>query len=93
MRTHFDIIKALLRTEKSTALEPLGKYVFLVDHKSNKIEIKHAVEAIYKVKVDNVNTVIMPGKVKRVRYQSGKTPDFKKAVVTLKSGQKIDTGV
>ena len=81
----------MLRTEKSTSLhEPLIKYLFLVDKSSNKIQIKHAVEEVYKVKVKNVNTFIAPGKLKRVRHQLGKTPDLKRAVVTLKEGQKID---
>lgn len=89
----YDIIKTLLRTEKSSAQEPSRKYCFLVDKKSNKIEIKKAVEEIYKVKVQDVNTTIGPGKYKRVRYQLGKTPDYKKAIVTLREGQKIDTSV
>jgi len=84
-----DIIKALLRTEKSTAYEPQRKYLFLVAKKANKIQIKKAVEELYKVKVAKVNTFILEGKTKRVRYQLGKTPDLKKAVVTLKEGQKI----
>jgi large subunit ribosomal protein L23 len=67
-----------------------NKYLFLVDRSSNKIEIKKAVEDIYKVKVSGVNTVMMRGKSKRVRYAIGKTPDWKKAIVTLKEGQKID---
>ena len=53
-------------------------------------EIKKAVEDIYKVKVGSVNTVSMRGKAKRVRYAVGKTPDWKKAIVTLKEGNKID---
>ncbi|MBU1037825.1 MAG: 50S ribosomal protein L23, partial [Candidatus Omnitrophica bacterium] len=57
---------------------------------SNKIEIKKAVEDIYKVKADSVNTVSMRGKLKRVRYAIGKTSDWKKAIVTLKVGNKID---
>jgi large subunit ribosomal protein L23 len=93
MLSHFDVIKSLVRTEKSTASEPKGKYMFLVHNESNKIQIKAAVEALYKVKVKNVNTLIVRGKMKRVRYQVGKTADFKKAIVTLKEGQKIETGV
>ena len=89
--TAHDIIKALLRTEKSTLREPEGKYLFLVDKSSNKVQIKRAVEEIYKVKVKSINTLISPGKLKRVRYQIGKTPDIKKAIVTLKAGQKIET--
>ncbi|PIV12006.1 MAG: 50S ribosomal protein L23, partial [Candidatus Omnitrophica bacterium CG03_land_8_20_14_0_80_43_22] len=52
--------------------------------------IKKAVETVYKVKVDSVNTVNMPGKLKRVRYKAGYTSDWKKAIVTLKAGSKID---
>ncbi len=84
-----DIIKALLRTEKSSLFEPIAKYLFLVDKRANKIQIKRAVEEIYKVKVKAVNTLICCGKLKKVRYQLGRTPDFKEAVVTLKEGQKI----
>ncbi|MDD4894288.1 MAG: 50S ribosomal protein L23 [Candidatus Omnitrophica bacterium] len=86
-----DIIKALLRTEKSTVYEPDAKYLFLVNKTANKIQIKRAVEEIYKVKVKAVNTLISCGKLKKVRYQLGRTPDLKQAVVTLKEGQKIVT--
>ena len=72
MISSYDIIKSLLRTEKSTMYEPQGKYLFLVDKSANKIQIKRAVEEIYKVKVKNVNTFISRGKMKRVRYQSEK---------------------
>ena len=85
-----DIILALVRTEKSTLDEPKGKYLFLVRSGSNKIQIRRAVEHLYKVKVTAVNTGVLPGKLKRVRYQAGKTPDFKKAIVTLKAGDKIE---
>jgi len=85
-----DIIKSLIRTEKSTTYESNAKYLFLVGIKANKIQIKSAVEQLYKVKVKDVNTFISPGKLKRVRHQLGRTPDSKKAVVTLKAGQKIE---
>lgn len=86
-----DIIKALLRTEKSTTFyEPKGKYLFLVDKSANKIQIKRAVQDLYKVKVKAVNTFISLGKLKKVRYQLGRTPDMKRAVVTLKKGEKIE---
>lgn len=90
MKSPYDIIKCLLVTEKSTRGEEFGKYTFLVDKKSNKIEIKKAVEEIYKVKVKDVNTVNLPGKLRRVRFQAGYTPSYKKAIVTLKEGEKID---
>lgn len=86
-----DIIKALIRTEKATTYEPNGKYLFLVKNYANKIQIKRAVEDIYKVKVKDVNTFISMGKNRRVRYHLGRTPDLKKAVVTLRPGQKIET--
>lgn len=84
-----EIIKALLRTEKSAFIEPKGQYLFLVNKTANKIQIRKAVEEIYKVKVKAVNTLIAAGKLKKVRYQLGKTPDFKEAIVTLKKGEKI----
>ncbi|MFA5411042.1 MAG: 50S ribosomal protein L23 [Candidatus Omnitrophota bacterium] len=86
----YDIIKSILRTEKSTVYEPQRKYLFLVDKKANKVQIKDAVEEIYKVKVEDVNTFVLQGKLKKVRYQLGRTPDSKKAIVTLKEGQKIE---
>jgi len=90
MKDPRDIVKGMLRTEKGAILLPLKKYLFWVDKKANKIEIRKAVEDIYKVKVGSVNTAIVPGKAKRVRYAAGYTPDWKKAVVTLKEGSKID---
>ena len=90
MITCYDIIKTLIRTEKGTFLEPQRKYLFLVNNHSTKIQIKKAVEEIYKVKVLDVNTVIVPGKSKRVRQEFGYTSDWKKAIVTLKEGEKIE---
>ena len=91
MRGSYEVLKSLLRTEKSSELLlPLNKYIFWVDRSANKIEVKNAVEEIYKVKVRSVNTIMSRGKQRRVRYQIGKTPDWKKAVVTLKEGHKID---
>lgn len=90
MKNPHDIVKGLLRTEKGANILPLNKYLFWVDSRSNKIEIKKAVEDIYKVKVDGVNTMVVKGKPKRVRYVLGKTSEWKKAVVTLKEGSKID---
>lgn len=86
----YGIIKTLLRTEKSTLAQPQRKYLFLVEKFANKVQIKRAVEEIYRVKVAGVNTFIAPGKLKKVRYQLGKTPDSKKALVTLKADQAIN---
>ena len=90
MITSYDVIKTLVRTEKGTAMEPEGKYIFHVQKKSSKQQIKSAVEEIYKVKVQDVNTMVIPGKRKRVRQEIGYTSDWKKALVTLKAGEKIE---
>lgn len=90
MKDPYIVIKSLLRTEKGTVLAMLNKYLFWVAKHANKIDIKKAVEDIYSVKVAKVNTAMSRGKAKRVRYQEGKTPDWKKAVVTLAEGEKID---
>lgn len=90
MRTPYDTVISLLRTEKGTDLLPLNKYMFLIDMRANKFQIKEAIEQIYKVKVAKVNTAIVSGKPKRVRHQLGRTTDWKKAVVTLKEGHKIE---
>ncbi len=90
MITCYDIVKTLVRTEKGTMLQPERKYLFEVDRKANKIQIKQAIEEIYNVKVQAVNTIKMPSKPKRVRYALGKTAVWKKAIVTLKEGHKID---
>jgi large subunit ribosomal protein L23 len=92
VQNQFGIIKYVLRTEKGAILEPENKYLFCVEKKANKIQIKDAIEHIYKVKVLAVNTALMSGKPKRVRYKAGKTSDWKKAIVTLEKGQKINLG-
>lgn len=90
MITCYDIVKNLVRTEKGTMIEPQRKYVFQVAPHANKVAVRKAVEEIYKVKVDSVNTSMVPGKLKRVRQEQGKTTPWKKAVVTLKEGHKIE---
>ena len=90
MKNPHDIVKGLLRTEKGADMMPFKKYLFWVDTKANKVEIRNAVENIYKVKVGKVNTINVKGKPKRVRYTVGMTSGWKKAVVTLKEGNKID---
>lgn len=90
MAEPYKIIKSLLQTEKSTTMLPENKYLFWVDKKANKIEIKKAVEHIYNVTVMKVNTQMARGKKRRVRYVEGKTPDRKKAIVQLKDGDKIE---
>jgi large subunit ribosomal protein L23 len=85
-----DILKKPLITEKSTSLLQENKYTFKVDPDANKTEIKQAVESIFKVKVEKVNTMNVKGKKKRVRNIPGRTSGSKKAIVTLKKGDKIE---
>ena len=86
----YEVIQEPLITEKGTNQEKAGKYFFRVRRDAKKHEIREAVERIFNVKVDKVNTMIIGGKWKRVRFQPGQTSDWKKAVVTLKAGQKIE---
>ncbi|HOV80701.1 MAG TPA: 50S ribosomal protein L23 [Bacillota bacterium] len=90
MKNPRDILKKPVVTEKSTSLMQKNKYTFIVDPKANKIEIKQAVEHLFKVKVEKVNTMRVKGKWKRVRNIPGKTPDTKKAIVKLRKGDKIE---
>lgn len=84
------IIKKPLITEKATILrEKENKYVFMVDKDANKIQIKLAVETLFKVGVENVHTSIVAGKLKRMGAHSGYRSDWKKAIVKLKKGQEI----
>jgi len=86
----YEVIKSPLITEKATKLAKFNQYVFWVDKRANKIEIKKAIEEIYNVKVEKVRTINMKGKTKRIRWgQEGKTSSWKKAIVTLKEGYQI----
>ena len=85
-----DVIKEMMRTEKGTLLGPLRKYFFRVSSRANKQEIKKSVEELFKVKVLEVNTSIMPGKPRRVGARWGWKPNWKRAVVTLAEGSKIE---
>ena len=92
-RDEFTIIKTPIVTEKSTvATEHQNAYTFLVDRHANKIEIKQAIQKIFKVKVEKVRTQVRKGKVRRMRYQFGSQPDWKRAIVTLAEGHKIELG-
>jgi len=91
MRDPRTVVRKALITEKGTALRELrNQYHFEVARDANKIEIKHAVEIIFSVKVDQVRTMQMRGKVKRQGRYQGKRSDWKKAVVTLQPEQKIE---
>ncbi len=91
MKTLYEVIVSPLLTERGTVIkEKYNKVMFKVARGANKIEIKKAVEEIFKVKVDCVTTVNYKGKKKRLGKFEGKRPDWKKAFVTLKKGEKLD---
>lgn len=91
MTKFYDIIKAPIITEQSTQLiESQNRYTFKVDKKANKVEIKKAIEAIFSVNVLSVNTVNVLPKFKKVGKYEGYKPAYKKAVVKIAEGQKID---
>ena len=85
-----DILIRPIVTEKSTALMEQGKYTFRVPLAATKIQIRQAVEQIFKVKVQAVNNMRYEGKLKRMGRTQGRRSDWKKAVVTLKPGEAIE---
>ena len=85
-----DILIRPIVTEKSTALMEQGKYTFRVPLAATKIQLRQAVEQIFKVKVQAVNTMRYEGKLKRMGRTQGRRSDWKKAVVTLKPGEAIE---
>jgi len=92
-RDVYTIIKRPIVTEKSTlATDHQNAYTFWVDMRANKIEIRQAIETIFKVKVVKICTQIRKGKSRRVRATWGRQPNWKRAVVTLPEGQKIEMG-
>jgi large subunit ribosomal protein L23 len=91
MRNVYDVIVRPIISEKSTALaEVAGKYAFEVASQANKQEIRDAVQNLFNVKVREVRTMVVHGKVKRLARAETKRPNWKKAIVTLAEGQKID---
>ena len=87
----YKVLKRPQLTEKGQDLRDVeGKYLFEVDRDANKVEIAHAVERLFGVRVAKVNTQVVRGKVKRVGRNIGKRPNWKKAVVTLREGDVID---
>jgi large subunit ribosomal protein L23 len=90
-----DVLIEPVVTEKvNLQMERSGRYTFVVDRRSNKLEIKKAVEEFYGVKVEDVNTVVVPGKAKsrytKAGFINGVKPSYKKAIVTLATGDSID---
>ena len=86
----YDIIRKPVTTEKSTNLQQFNQYSFEVARDSNSFEIKKAIETIFKVKVNKVNTSILRGKGKTFKGQYGFRKDIKRAIVTLDDGNTID---
>jgi len=91
----YDLIRSPLITEKATAASEHNQVIFKVPLTATKREVKAAVEGLFSVKVDAVNTIRVEGKTKRVRGKPGRRSDFKKAIVTLAEGSRIDvtTGI
>ena len=88
-----NIIQKPIQTEKSTNLNQFNQYTFKVNLKSNSLEIKSAIEKIFKVKVSKINTSIVRGKPKTFKGTLGYKKNYKKAIVTLREGQTIDTSL
>ena len=89
MRDETQIIIRPLLTEKSTFLQRLNKYTFEVAKDATKIEIQKAIESLGRCEVEKVNTLVVKGKVRRTRRGTGRTADWKKAIVTLREGQAL----
>jgi large subunit ribosomal protein L23 len=87
----FDVIKTVRLTEKGTRQgEKFNQYTVVADRRATKPQIRHAVQELFKVKVTKINTLNVRGKFRRQRTsQAGQAPDWKKAIVTLKEGDKI----
>lgn len=85
-----EVLRRPIITEKDTALKEFNKYTFEVARQANKTQIKEAVEKLFNVTVTGVNTMTVRGKMRRVGKSRGMSPDWKKAVVTLQDGQRID---
>lgn len=86
---HQDVVLRPIMTERSMEQQALGKYTFQVHPKANKIQVRNAIEKLFKVRVVKVNALTMRGKMRRFGRSIGKTSDWKKVVVTLKPGDKI----
>ena len=86
----YEVLRRPLITEKNTILQQQNKYAFEVAKETNKPQVKQAVEKAFKVKVTTVNMIMVPGKSKRVGKRVIQTRPWKKAIVTLKAGNKIE---
>ena len=89
MRDATEVIVRPLLTEKSVTLQRDGKYTFEVAINATKVDIRNAIETLGSCRVEKVNTIKVKGKVRRTRRGTGRTPDWKKAVVTLQPGEEL----
>lgn len=85
-----ELIKRPVITEKTTKMMEENKYCFVVDPKANKTQIKQAIETVFNVKVQSVNTTNILGKIKKMGRHAGRRPSWKRATVTLKKGSRIE---
>ncbi len=94
MRTSQVLIRPIVTEKVNQQMEKNNRYSFVVDKRANKLEIKEAVEQFYNVRVDEVNTMIIPAKAKsrftKAGFVTGRKPAYKKAVVSLSEGEEID---
>lgn len=90
MRAATDVVKRVLQTEKGTRIAQKDQYMLSVAADANKSEIRQAVEELFSVQVTSVNTMLSHGKWRRLSYRWGRRSDWKKAIVTLAKGQKIE---
>ncbi len=90
MKTPYDVLIKPVVSEKSMSLTEENKYTFVIDPRANRTEVKQAVEEVFKVKVEKVNIIRVKGKTIRRQNNVGRTPDIKKAIVKLRSGDSIE---
>lgn len=86
----WDVLRRPIITEKNTRLNESGQYMFVIDRRANKMQVKEVVEAAFNVKVRDVNTLNVPGKMRRRGRVLGQRPGYKKAFVTLEPGNSIE---
>lgn len=91
LNRYYQLIKKPVVTEKSTVLQDIrNQYTFRVHPDANKTEIRKAIEALFKVHVEKVNVMLTPGKMRRILGRPGRTTPWKKALVKLRSGERIE---
>lgn len=94
MRTSEVLIRPIVTEKVNQQMEQNNRYSFVVNRKANKLEIKEAIEQFYNVRVDEVNTMIIPAKAKsrftKAGFVTGRKPAYKKAIVSLAEGEDID---